>query len=32
LPAAAGHIAYLLVFVLAGFTAARITYRRRLHA
>ncbi len=32
LPAAAGHIAYLLVFVLGGIAAARITYRRRLHA
>ncbi|HUY60119.1 MAG TPA: ABC transporter permease [Solirubrobacteraceae bacterium] len=31
-PAAAGHIAYLVVFVLAGIAAARITYRRRLHA
>ncbi|HEX3803457.1 MAG TPA: ABC transporter permease [Solirubrobacteraceae bacterium] len=32
LPAVAGHAAYLLVFVVAGIAAARITYRRRLHA
>lgn len=32
LPAVIGHTAYLLVFVVAGIVAARITYRRRLHA
>jgi lipooligosaccharide transport system permease protein len=32
LPAVIGHTAYLLVFVVAGVVAARITYRRRLHA
>jgi ABC-type polysaccharide/polyol phosphate export permease len=32
LPAVAGHTAYLLVFVGVGIAAARITYRRRLHA
>jgi Nod factor-specific ABC transporter NodJ protein len=32
LPAVLGHTAYLLVFVAGGLAAARITYRRRLHA
>jgi hypothetical protein len=32
LPAAAGHIVYLLVLAIGGIAAARITYRRRLHA
>ena len=32
LPAVIGHVSYLLVFVLAGIAAARVTYRRRLHA
>ncbi|HEY2595217.1 MAG TPA: ABC transporter permease, partial [Chloroflexota bacterium] len=32
LPAVIGHTVYLLAFVLAGIVAARITYRRRLHA
>ena len=32
LPAAIGHTVYLLAFVVGGIAAARITYRRRLHA
>ena len=30
LPAALGHVAYLLAWVVAGFALARVTYRRRL--
>jgi Nod factor-specific ABC transporter NodJ protein len=32
LPAVVGHVAYLLVLVVVGIVAARITYRRSLHA
>lgn len=31
LPAALGHVAYLMVLVAVGFTVARINYRRVLH-
>ena len=31
-PAVAGRVVYLLVLVIGGIAAARITYRRRLHA
>lgn len=31
-PALAGHTLYLLALVVAGLLAARVTYRRRLHA
>ena len=29
---AAVHVGYLLALTVAGFLAARVTYRRRLHA
>jgi Nod factor-specific ABC transporter NodJ protein len=32
LPAVLGHVAYLFVFVVAGVVAARVTYRKTLHA
>jgi lipooligosaccharide transport system permease protein len=31
-PASLGHVAYLLVFALGGYAAARVTYRRRLYS